>query len=297
MPVERFLGGAWLSVHGPADPRRLPVWLLDAHFCGAMPSPGPRVIDWDTAHEAAEDLPFRWAGVRACSPLTEANPLAVMASTKDAEQQQAMAVLADAVRRARQIGAPRVVLDPGVVPLFGEVGAEDLAEPGVVWTKDLTGPLLARRKASLNMALDRVCRFLHRLCKAFPDIGFCLTPGRSLRTVGDVVGLEAIFEDLPHARLGYWHDAAISARRQQVLDEAQGEVLEKFRNRLSGMSLGDGSPDGLYLLPGAGGVDWGLLASYVPLQSKPLPAVLELDPSVAPAEMPGVHSFLTKFGL
>lgn len=297
MAVERFLGGAWLAVHGPADPRRLGIWLLEAKFRGAIPSPGPRVVDWNAVRAAAGDLPLRWPAVRAASPLSDKNPLAPLASAKEAEQQQAIAVLAAAARQGRDLGVRTVVFDPGLVPVLGDPGPEDLGEPGIVWNKDAAAPLLARRKIGINAALDRVCRVLHGLCRSLPDVQFALTAGRSLRTVGDLAGLEAIFEDLPQLKLAYWHDAAVAGRRQQIGLEAQGEWLEKLCNRCVGLSLGDASPDGLYLVPGAGGVDWPLLASYVRGRSKPLPAALELDPGVAPEELPGLHSFLSKFGL
>jgi hypothetical protein len=64
-----------------------------------------------------------------------------------------------------------------------------------------------------------------------------------------------------------------------------------------GISLGDASADGVYLPPGAGGVDYGLLASYVPLSGAPLPVVLELDLSVPTGELPGMRSCLDKHGL
>jgi len=148
-----------------------------------------------------------------------------------------------------------------------------------------------------NGALDRVCRELFGICRAFPDFRFCLTTGRSLRAVADLAGLQDIFEDLGSLRLGYWHDAAVCARRQQVLGEAQGEWLETFSNRFAGFSLGDASPEGLYRPPGSGGVDYGLLASYVRRSGAPTPAVLDLDPAVAPSELSGIRACLAKYGL
>jgi hypothetical protein len=157
--------------------------------------------------------------------------------------------------------------------------------------------MMARRKAGLNAALDRVCRVLYETCRAYPDIRFCLTPGRSIRTVGGTDGLEAVFEDLSNVRLSYWHDTAIVSRRQQVLGEAQGDWLERFSNRCVGCTLGDATSDGLYQPPGAGGVDYPLLAAYLRRPGKVLPVSLELDPAVDATEIPGVHAYLDKFGL
>ena len=124
-----------------------------------------------------------------------------------------------------------------------------------------------------------------------------LAQGRSLRSVLDLEAMHDISEDLGGRRLGYWHDAGICARREQILGEEQGEWLESFGNRLSGMTLGDASGDGLYLPPGAGGVDYALCASYVPRTGNAFPVVLELDLSIAPGEMPGMRSCLDKYGL
>jgi hypothetical protein len=145
--------------------------------------------------------------------------------------------------------------------------------------------------------MDRACRELFGLCRSFPDFHFSLSTGRSLRGVGDLAGLRDIFEDLGSLRLGYWHDAALCARREQVLGEAQGEWLETFGNRCAGFSLGDASSEGLYRPPGSGGVDYGLLASYVRRSGAPTPVVLDLDPAVPPSELPGIRACLAKYGL
>ena len=52
-----------------------------------------------------------------------------------------------------------------------------------------------------------------------------------------------------------------------------------------------------YLPPGSGGVDYALLASYVPQSGTPTPVVLELDPAVAAGELAGIRSCLDKYGL
>ena len=181
--------------------------------------------------------------------------------------------------------------------MTGEIEAEDLAEPNYAWTDVRARALLARRKVGRHAAVDRACRELFGVVKSFPDIHFCVTQSRSLRAVLDLDALRDVVEDLGSRRLGYWHDAAICARREQVVGEPQGEWLEEFGNRLQGMSLGDASPEGLYLPPGSGGVDYGLCATYVPGAGNAFPVVLELDPSVVPVEMAGMRACLDKYGL
>lgn len=296
MRVQRFLASAWASVHGPADARRLLLTVLEARFAGLGVSPGPRPIVCAALREAAHDLPIEFPVVRAGNPLAEHSSTASFASAKAAERQVARAAIEAAVGQARALGCRVVVFDPGVVPLVGEIEAEDLGDPSYQWTHERTQALLARRKAARNAAVDRVCRELYEVIRSHPDMEFCLTQGRSVRAVLDTTAMQDVCEDLGHRRIGYWHDAALAARRQQVLGEAQGEWLERFGNRCRGMTLGDANPDGLYLPPGSGGVDYSLLASYVPRTGAPMPVVLELDLAVPPGEMPGMRSCLDKYG-
>ncbi len=297
MQVQRFLASPWATVHGPTDPARLLVWTLDVGFRGLLASPGPRPVDWLSVRACSERLPVEFAAVRAGSALAERSATWGLASPKDEERRMAVAVVQQAVATARLLGCPTVVLEPGLVPIVGDIEAEDLGDPTQRWTGERAAALLARRKVGRNGAVDRACRELFGLVRAFPDVQFCLTPGRSLRAVADLDGLRDIFEDLGALRLGYWHDAAVLTRREQVLGQPAGEWLEAFANRCRGMGLGDASPDGVYLPPGAGGVDYGLLASYVPRSLSPIPLVVDLDPAVPPSELPGIRACLDKHGL
>ena len=297
MYVQRFLGSAWASVHGPKDPQKLLHSLLESDFAGLSVSPGPRPIRWPDVREAAADLPVRFPCVRASNPLAERSALQALCSQSEGERAVAHGAIRDAIACAEVVGSEVVVLDLGVVGITGEIEAEDLGEPNYDWTHERAHALLARRKIGRNAAVDRACRELFAAIKMFPDMHFCVTQGRSLRSVLDLEAMQDIVEDLGGRRLGYWHDAAICARREQILPESQGEWLEMFGNRLLGMTLGDASGDGLYLPPGAGGVDYALCASYVPRTGNAFPVVLELDLSIAPGEMPGMRSCLDKYGL
>jgi sugar phosphate isomerase/epimerase len=297
MTVQRFLGSGWATVHGPHDPRRLLIWTLENRFAGLAAAPGPRAVDWGALQAAGDDLPLAFAAVRAGNPMAERSATAGLASAKDGERVAAHQVVRQAVGTARTLGCRVVVLEPGVVPVFGEVECDDLGDTNYRWTHERAQALLARRKVGRNAALDHTCRELFALARAWPEIRFCLTPGRSLRTTADQAGLRDVFEDLHQLQLGYWHDAAVAVRREQVLGEPQGEWLEMFGNRCLGMSLGDATPDLMYGPPGAGGVDYALLASYVPRAPGTFPAVLELDPAVPPGELAGMHACLDKYGL
>ncbi|MCA8953247.1 MAG: hypothetical protein KDE27_27290 [Planctomycetes bacterium] len=269
--------------------------VLEAGFDGVLAAPGPRPMDWPALRAAAGDMPCSFPAVRASSVLASASATAGLCAGAG-PRAAALAAVRHAVQTARAIGTPIVVLEPGLVPVLGEVEADDLGDPSYQWTAERGAALLARRRVRRDEALDHACRAVHGLVREHAGIQFCLTSGRNVRTVGDRAGLRDLFEDLGNLPLGYWHDAGVAARREQVFGEAQGEWLEDFGNRLQGMSLCDASPDGMQLPPGSGGVDYGLLATYVP-RSKTFPTALELDPSVAPGDFAGMRSCLDKFGL
>jgi sugar phosphate isomerase/epimerase len=294
MVVKRFLGGAWAMMHGPAEPRRLLAWVLDQGFGGVLPAPGPRPMAWRLLRDELGTLPVRVPAVRVSS-LMDPTRLAEagLCSQKPLEVEAAVDAVRGAVVLAADLGCDAVVLEPGVVQ-WAEPGPVDLAEAG--WDQG-AGAALARRDVRLDAALDVVCRSLHRLTRAFPDVRFCLTSSRHVGGLGEAVALAAIFEDLARRRLHYWHDTGALACRQARLGEAPGEFLEKFSNRLAGMTLGDHEGGRVYLPPGTGGVDYPLLSNYRQRSAKALPAVVELDLGVTPGELPGIHAFLNKFGL
>lgn len=298
MSVDRFLGAPWASVHGPAGGPELLHWALGLGYRGLVPGPTPRPVDWPglagEAFELSAELPaLHVAGVLG----TENRPTAELARSGEAERRTAEVAIGEAIALARRLGCPRVILEPGIPAVPGERGPVDLGDPTLGWTPERALAQQARRKPHLPRALDAACRSLHRLTRSFEDIHFCLTPSRHVWSLGDPTALEAIYEDLPRSRLGYWHDTAVAARRHQLLGEDQGLALESFSKLLSGISLGDAADGELYLPPGAGGVDYRLVGSYVMRSGHPLPAAIELDPGVDPGEIPGSHAFLDKFGL
>ena len=298
MTLTRYLGAAWAALYGPADPRRLCIWTLERGFRGLVPAPTSRPIDWPAVRDAAGDLPFDLGSwFRLAAPSTgDDRPDRGLGSKNRGDRLAAIAVIRKAITAATAAGLSALILEPGAVPLSGEIGPVDLAEPGP-WNSEQTAATVTRRRVGAAPALDGVCRSLFALAKSFPDHVFCLTASRTIDGLGTPDGLEMIFEDLPRVRLAYWHEAALCACRQDRLGEAQGEWLERFGPRLAGVSLGDWSGERLHDAPGSGLVDYPLLASYLVGRGTRLPAVLELDPAVPPAELVGVRAFLDKFGL
>jgi hypothetical protein len=297
--MMRLLGSSWASVHGPAEPRRLAVWLLELGFGGIAAGPAPRPIDWLGLRSAVRDLPFAWAGAWRLAPAGQVvgRVDAGLAAPRAGAVAEAIAAVGGGVDQASRLGLRAVVLEPGMVRLPVEPADLDLTDGGASWGPDRAAAVRAQWRAGLDAALDRACRSLHRICKSWPEQQFCLTLSGSAAGLGTPESLAAIFEDLSGCRLGYWHDTALAAAREAVFGEPQGDALERFVARMGGVTAGDWAPGELLLPPGAGRVDYPLVGSYLRSRGGSIEVVVDLDPAVSPGEIPGVHSFLSKSGL
>src|SRR5262245_44390690 len=121
MTVQRLLGAAWATVHGPSDPRQLLLWSLDQRFAGLVPGPAPRAVAWAAVAAAASDLPVAFPAVRVGSVLSDTSATVGLGSSRDSDQLMARAAILDAVATARLVGARNIILDPGVVPMLGDL--------------------------------------------------------------------------------------------------------------------------------------------------------------------------------
>ncbi|MCA8941803.1 MAG: hypothetical protein KDB80_04520 [Planctomycetes bacterium] len=236
------------------------------------------------------DLPFRLPAVFV------PGPNAGLASPNAGDRLASMETLRAAAREAMALGVGVLVIEPGVVRVAGEVRADDVTDRAADWSGDYAQALVARRGAALDQTLDRACRALFDLSRAVPDLVLALSPSRKVTGLGAPGTLATIFEDLPNCRLEFWANPAIAACRQTILGEDPGVWLEQFADRMAGITLSDAAEQSTDLPPGAGVVDYGMVASYLPREAT-LPGVVELDPAVPVAELAGVHSFLAKFGL
>ena len=84
MPVDRFLGAAWASVHGPSDGGELLLWSLQLGFQGLLPAPAPRPVSWDQAKAQAAELPAGFPALRVAGILdVERRPGAELAVSRE----------------------------------------------------------------------------------------------------------------------------------------------------------------------------------------------------------------------
>ena len=220
-----------------------------------------------------------------------------LASTNAGDRDVALRIIGDAAALATRLECDRVLLEPGIVRVVGDAGPTDLGDAARPLSVDVAASQIARRNAAMNAGLDAACRSLFVLTRRHPDTTFCLMPSRSVFGLGEPAALEFLFEDLKRTKLRYWHDAAIAARRHEVLGTDQGLWLERFGSRMEGVTASDTADGVLHLPPGSGRVDYPLLASYTAPLARHFPVLVDLDPAVAQNEISGVHAFLDKMGL
>lgn len=147
---------------------------------------------------------------------------------------------------AMRLGAPLLLVTPGELPPAAA------PQPG-----DLRAPTASRERLLLQL-----CRHLHRLLGAFPELTLALRPMASERALLGAEELRLVLEDLPGPRLGYWAATDIALRwTRQGADPLAW--LDADRGRLLGVDLSDALGPELGLPPGAGEVDWAAVAGQL----------------------------------
>jgi len=112
--------------------------------------------------------------------------------------------------------------------------------------------------------LAALAAFLHGLLRGAPGLRVALAPGPSPAALLTPARLRLLLAELRHPGLGLWLDPADSATRAAAGLAAPGDWLDSFGRHIFGVSLHDYAAGRDGLPPGAGTVDWALVADYLP---------------------------------
>ncbi|MDA1260811.1 MAG: hypothetical protein O3A20_09340 [Planctomycetota bacterium] len=155
--------------------------------------------------------------------------------------------------------------------LLGRLRAGDIMEGDEALEELGRGSQRAAEKHLQELALT-----LHSLMREAPGLKIALAPGPSPAALLTPDRLALLLADLPDPALGLWHDPADAESRAAFGLPPAGAWLDRFRGRILGVTLCDSAGGGDRLPPGAGTVDWPLLAEYLPRGAV---RVLDLAPS------------------
>ncbi|MEZ5979554.1 MAG: hypothetical protein R3F34_15255 [Planctomycetota bacterium] len=142
--------------------------------------------------------------------------------------------------------------------------------------------------------VQHLCRSLHEIMSAFPDLEFALEPGRALE---DLLGLDSmgwVLDDLGKHKLGYWHDVGRIHMRQRQGLPAHAEWLDAYASRMVGVHLQDAAGDEVALPPGSGEVDFKMLREALPKSAE---RVLDIHQRHGRAEVLAAVQFLLDLGI
>ncbi|QDU84090.1 Xylose isomerase-like TIM barrel [Planctomycetes bacterium Pla163] len=116
--------------------------------------------------------------------------------------------------------------------------------------------------------VQQLCRSLHEVMAAFPDIQFALEPGRG---IDDLLGYDAmgwVLDDLSRQGLGYWHDVGRIHLRERHGLPSQADWLDAYGSRMTGVHLQDAADHEVGLPIGSGQVDFKQLVDAVPRRAE-----------------------------
>lgn len=129
--------------------------------------------------------------------------------------------------------------------------------------------------------LEELAALAHELLRRAPGLRLALAPGPSPAGLLTPARARLLLEDVGATGLGLWHDPADAEARAAAGMPPAGAWLDAFGSRILGVSLHDWARGQALLPPGAGVVDWALLAEYLPRAAL---RVMHLAPST-PAEL------------
>lgn len=142
--------------------------------------------------------------------------------------------------------------------------------------------------------IDHFCRGIHKLITEFPGVTIAVEAGMHYN---DIFGHETIgwmLEDLGGQGLRYWHDTGRIYMRERAGLPSQGDWLDTFGSNMVGAHIHDS--DGVFCeMPvGKGGVDFKLLAEYIPKEAE---RVLEVNSRHPRAEILAAVQTLESLGV
>ena len=141
--------------------------------------------------------------------------------------------------------------------------------------------------------LEHFCRALHTLRREFPETRIAVEPGLHFNDLLNFEAVQWTLDDLAGEDVCYWHDTGRIHQREHAGLPGQGDWLETFAPRMSGVHLQDAAEEEAEIPPGQGEVDFRLVEEYIPAEAA---RVVEVNPRHGRAEILAAVQFLLDKG-
>lgn len=233
-------------------------------------------------------------------PTAEKPACQMLASSVADEREQALGSVRRHIQLAQRLGAPVVVLRGSSVAdqklrheaeqLHARLVRDGLSDELAEQIRDFVHRV--QRKGQRQV--EHLCRSLHQLAVEFPQTRIALEPGLH---IDDLLSFEVmgwVLDDLEKRGIAYWHDVGRVHIRERMGLPGQGRWLESYAARMVGIHLQDSADEQHQMPPGAGEVDFRMVAEYTP---KDALKVLEIDQRHGRAQILAAVQFLRDLGM
>jgi len=224
-----------------------------------------------------------------------------LSSIDKEERGQALRFARETIDAAARLGARAVILHMGEVPL-GSSSQDRLRH---LWQRDLAGSqeyrstkeqLLSRRSFAAPPFVDTALQSLGELSRYSEQRGVLLGVETRvyIHEIPDIDEMQRLLSEVGSKSVGYWHDVGHAEVQHRLGITPHHEWLSRFRDRMIGIHLHDilGVTD--HCCPGAGDLDWAMIASSLP---PGMIKVCEIGEWNDETHMPGAIAFLRRQGI
>jgi sugar phosphate isomerase/epimerase len=214
----------------------------------------------------------------------------LLASPDNERRMQAVAIAKRCVDIAGEYGAQVIVLhvgqtgaDPALAERLGELfRCGDIHSPQA---DDLRSQLLVQRAQRQEERLAALRRSLDELALYASQRAMRLgIENRPIREMPSFDEVQQIMDWYADGTVGYWHDTGHAQVQEALGFTPHADWLQAFGHRLVGVHLHDVVGLEVHRAPGAGSVDWAVLA---PLASAQVPRVVEVGDAVSESDLTG----------
>lgn len=194
-----------------------------------------------------------------------------LAGVDEDERQEALSFVRKSILNAARLGASAVVLHMGHVPISKAMQRRlhEMWHAGMMGTdeyRDLYLRITTLRAEGEEQHLERAVQTLHDVEPLAADNGVMLgvETRHNIHELPNIDEAAVMLSETNPAVVGYWHDTGHAATHDRLGHVAHEEWLRRYSDRLIGIHLHDMNFERDHQCPGAGEIDWDMIARYLP---------------------------------